>query len=266
MRRYLRLARIDALLFASALALLGCADDRMPLEECTYARYWADCTGNTESTADPVVGCDAATGHCRWFRGGVTARGHVVSDCPPDDLCCHGTGAADITPFESWSPGGAVRAQAQHDVSLLVAGVLGPEGAYDVAVVYDYVGVPDRALVTCTGSPPGIPCGIASGPYPYTRRVGDALLFELGGVGPPLPYLEIEIFPAGGAEARARVYTHNTGPIDGPDPLCNPGWGGRAMPLTGGTLHLSTDAVDDLVSLHGRFEGVTEMGTFAIEF
>ena len=67
-----------AVLFALLTSLFtSCApDERMPLSECDYGLYWAECGGDGE----PVLGCDRGNGDCRWFTGGETARGYAVAD------------------------------------------------------------------------------------------------------------------------------------------------------------------------------------------
>ena len=143
----------------SALAVSGCADDRVPLEDCDYGLYWAECGGNGE----PVLGCDRDTGNCRWFAGGLTARGHAVSTCPPTNPCCHSG-----WPFTDFSPDGTVREVAVEQMSLVgrhVAQRRSPNN--DVSVVFDFTEEPRGTsefcgLLGCSTQAQGFPVVVGS--------------------------------------------------------------------------------------------------------
>lgn len=126
-----------------AILAAGCApDERMPLGDCDYGLYWADCGGN----GDPVLGCDRETGECRWFSGDVTARGYAISTCPPTDPCCHSN-----WPFTDFSPDGHVREVTVEQLSLLGLGVTGRTPYNHVTVQIDFTEDPVGILEYCRG-------------------------------------------------------------------------------------------------------------------
>lgn len=257
------------LLALVVVALAGCAppDERPLLETCRYARYWADCGGN-EPDADPLLGCDRTSGECRWFLGGVTARGHEVSDCPPENMCCHGQ-----SPFADWSPppiGPSVDPEVgditRTDVGLLTTeGFIGPAREGDLPVLTDHVGAVDRVQIVCTGAVSWIPCGPAV-QYSTVSTSGDAIMVSIPG---GRSALQIEIYPTEGADLRARVYyVYWRSAID-PDPegwLCGIGWGGNIVPIDSGVLHVNAEGLTDPTRLHGLLEATMGAASFSIEF
>ena len=56
-------------------------------DDCHVGLHFADCG---DGPGAPVLGCEADDGDCRWFTtGAVPLEVEHVSDCPPDDICCH---------------------------------------------------------------------------------------------------------------------------------------------------------------------------------
>lgn len=232
----------------------------MPLDECAYGRYWADCGG--ESNVDPVVACDPATGECRWFAGGVTAYGHVVSDCSLTDVCCHRFEGGSWA-FSGWTPDEPVRERAARNMSFFrVGGPLSQNtpGGVPVDLTYDGTGV-ERSRFECEGevAPSFVSlCGSAdSAGYPHlVERFGDAVLVTFGDpLFPSFGLLEIEIWPDSDGGLRARMYQQIGGPMDVPtSALCSLGYGEVRNELTG-VLLLSSDDFSDPAAIHGLLEG-----------
>lgn len=247
--------RTDVLTLLVAVSLGACTPDERPLlSECEHGRYWAECGGN----GDPVVGCDRATGECRWFAGGETAYGHAVSSCPPDDVCCLGG-----WPFDDWAPTGALLEHARDDLGTLKLGMASRSHPSDAPVLYDDLGGREH-FTSCGVIDPGC---LDAYLYWRVRAVGESIV--LSAVDAPwVAPLEIELLPDDGTGRHARIYVHSRGCTDCPDSPPNCGVNrGEEFEITSGALHLSTDRFDDLDAIHGRFEGIGPTGLpFLIEF
>ena len=80
---------VAATLFAlAACMMLGCdgpQDVRMtPAYECYWGDQFADCGGNGTRR----FACEADSGRCLWFEGGVVADGYVAWPCANGRICC----------------------------------------------------------------------------------------------------------------------------------------------------------------------------------
>ncbi len=214
---------------AVAGLLASCApDDRILLEDCDVGLYWADCGGNGE----PLLACERDTGDCRWFSGGVTARGHAVSDCPTTDPCCH-----DFWPFTDFGPGGDLLNRVRDQMAIHVLGPVTRESS--VEVVFD---------LTC-GDPPSPGCPRNA----FVARSGSSVVATFGG-GPIRWELEVVT----GASWGMHLYRIAEGTRDAPPVLGCYHYSHGRRPVVEGVLHLSTDATDDLEAFHGRFEGTVD--------
>jgi hypothetical protein len=220
------------------LLMPACApDERMPLSDCDYGLYWAECGGDGE----PVLGCDRGNGDCRWFAGGVTARGYAVADKPVLGGCLEGW------PFSDFGPSGRLREHVvATQMSLLSRSVVLREGANDVPVMFDH-GPP--FFERCSRS------GCTGRPYLPVERFGSSIA-----VRQPSDLLvrwQLEIIEGQTRDAwSARLYrTEMRSPRDLPLQLvCNESYGYDY--LMSGVLHLNTDDLSDLDALHGRLVGI----------
>ena len=227
------------------------ADPRVSLSDCPHGLYWAECGG----TGEPVLGCESELGDCRWFQGGVTARGYTVSDCPPTDPCCYGG-----WPFADFAPTGPTLARARLHMSLLRSGPQARRGPSEVSVVADLF---DDTYVGLIRSVSGSFEGMGSGGY--VDRVGESVVLTAGS---DVLAHELEITTAGPPDQwslhlyRFRISTPQHGPEFA---SCGGYAGGEELPVTG-TLHVNTFDSSDLETFHARLEGRTGMQEFTIEF
>jgi hypothetical protein len=218
------------------LFITSCApDERMPLSECDYGLYWAECGGDGE----PVLGCDRGNGDCRWFSGGVTARGYAVADKPVLGGCPEGW------PFSDFGPDGRLRERVVRQMSFLSRAPVERESANDLPVVFDLA--PPYPTRCNTGA------GCLSA---QVERVGTSILVASG----DRTVIQLEILPGETRDAwTMRLYrSRRIGSMHSPVILSCLGFDGSY--LTSGTLHLNTDDLSDLDALHGRLEGVGERG------
>jgi hypothetical protein len=250
-----RLVAVVGCLVLGAVGVTGCApDERMPLADCAHGLYWADCGGNGE----PVLGCDRETGACRWFSGGITARGHATSTCPASDLCCHSN-----WPFTDFSPDGRTREVAVEQLSVLRRGVVSRH-ENDVAVRFDLTEPTFRQFEVCGPGESGCTAASASSP-PFW--VGDAFVKQYG-FG--TERWELEIVPGVTPdEWSVHLYQFFLPMREGlPTPLqCSDSFAlGIPHRQLEGTLRLSTDDLSDPASVHGRLEARNEQCTFDFRF
>jgi hypothetical protein len=232
------------------LFITACApDERMPLSDCDYGLYWAECGGDGE----PVLGCDRGNGDCRWFSGGVTARGYAVADKPVLGACPEGW------PFSDFGPAGALRERVVSQLGLVSSVRVERDGVNNLPVVFDLAPpyLTRCSREGCFGSTyiPVIPVG-TSVVIPFTR-------FNHG------TSMQLEILPGETRDAwTTRLYRTDCR-CGGDVPVylsCQGNFFGREY-LTSGTLHLNTDDLSDLDALHGRLEGVSDRGeAFEFEF
>ncbi len=241
------------------LGLAGCApDERMPLSECEFGLYWADCGGNGEA----VLGCDRETGDCRWFEGGETARGYAVSDCTPSGSCCDGS-----WPFSDYEPGErSIRRNLDAQMSLLRWEVVSREATNDVTVAPDLEGGTSVGVIRCGAD--GFPgCDTGGG---WVERVGVAVVLTAGGPwGPSGGWHRMEMVPSESADGwTVRLYGFGAMFDEGQNiPLaCGYFTTGLLVPLSG-VLHVNTLDTSDLEAFHGRLEATTDTGAeFTMEF
>jgi hypothetical protein len=221
--------------------LAGHPDGGPALDECLHGRYWANCGGN----GPPRVGCDLATGECRWFEGGVVARGHVASDCPAEDLCCasspYGTG---IWPFADWLPEAAALAGST-DVDLLMGGLVTSAEPVGMPTALDFGDIPPAGVI-CEGSSPACAMRIVE-----RTRSGSALVlhFRQDDLGILRRSYVLEVWPApSGLEAR--WFQIDAPQTDSPvGPYC--GRSDQRFTMVSGEVHLSPDAFDRPEDAHG---------------
>jgi hypothetical protein len=241
--------------FLLATLSTSCAPDGVPMSECKFGLYWADCGGNGE----PVLGCDRSSGDCRWFATGVAAQNHAVSDCPVSDVCCH-----DNWPFEDFSPSAGVLDRARGSMSMARTAVLSREGVSDVSVVADLVGGTRSLTMQCFGSEPStFPCSdVGSGGS--VTRVGDSVVV----VFDRFSYrFELEIAMGTAVEDWSVNLYHSVVWMRDPTPVvsCNNYRVGTEWAVSG-VLHVNTTDVSDLDSFHGRFDGEVDGNPFVMEF
>ncbi len=241
------------LLTACSLAVTGCApDERMPLTDCDFGLYWADCGGN----GDPVIGCDRATGNCRWFSGGVTARGHATSTCPTTNPCCHSN-----WPFTDFSPNGRVREVAVEQLSVVGGAPIEPSTYDGVAVQVDLTEVPGGRFRFCD---PAMRCTTWGGGTPVL--VGDSLVVLYSG---GVEHWELEIVPGTAPDDWSVMlyrFVDNTREGLTPPLTCSDWYARASSYLLEGVLHLSTDNFDDPAAVHGRLEAGGSPYTLELEF
>jgi hypothetical protein len=249
----MRSSRPIALVAVAALFVSGCADDRVPLEDCDYGLYWAECGGNGEA----VLGCDRGTGDCRWFAGGLTARGHAVSTCPPTNPCCHSN-----WPFTDFSPDGTVREVAVEQMSLLGRGVVQRREPYnDLSVTFDLTGIPPGGIIEhCDG----VGCSRAAGGP--RLAVGDSVVVYYGS---DLDRWLLEIIPGETAEDwSAHVYRFQAVTREGLTPplACSDWYSASSSFALVGVLHLNTSDLSDPEAVHGHLIATGDPFDFDIVF
>ncbi|MCC6524460.1 MAG: hypothetical protein IT373_17525 [Polyangiaceae bacterium] len=244
------------------LLLAGCVatpdDTRPPLSECEHGLYWAECGG----TGEPVLGCDRETGDCRWFSGGVTARGHAVSDCPTTEACCH-----DQWPFTDFAPTGRVLEHARDQLSLLGNTMITRRGASSVISVADLASHVRWPVIRCEpAATPRFPGCEVMGEGATLAQVGKSILIRFDQV---LLRIDMEITPAEALEQWVvQLFLFRAfSPRDGPPQLwCQNYSVGEELSVSG-VLHLSTTDTSDLTTFHGRLDGVDSRGAaFTMEF
>ena len=226
----------------TALCTSCAPDERMPLSDCDYGLYWAECGGDGE----PVLGCDRGNGDCRWFTGGVTARGYAVADKPVLGGCQEGW------PFSDFRPDGSLRERVVRQMSILSGVQVEREGANDFPVVFDLAPpIPPR----CWDRPACITARV--------DRVGRSVVVSRG----DNVAIQLEILPdETPGDWTMRLYRSECLCIRPTELWCQHNYIGGEY-LTGGTLHLNTDDLSDLDALHGRVEGVALNGQpFTFEF
>lgn len=247
MRTTVLLCALPAFLFAACVSEPPpTVDSRTPIEECPHGLYWSECGGS----GDAVLACDRETCDCRWFEGGVTARGYAVSDCPTADPCCH-----DGWPFTDFAPEGSVLAACREQLPLLEASVVSRRDTNEVAVSPDLEGETYPGTIRCVS---GIfnGCGVAGGSLSWE---GDALVQEAGS---SLHRFRLEILPGPSSllDWRVRLYRITSLHFDGPVFLsCYNYAASEEIPLVG-VLRVNTDRLDDLTAFHGRLEATTTNG------
>ncbi len=193
----------NSLAMAPYVALLAaCGDDlapaqNIPITECYRGFLFAEC-GLSSSTADvspivdasPRLACSAAADDCAWFHGEV-ATGFVASDCPADDVCCHGSDPNSQGPYvESpvmaslltrylYSLGSTPWARGLNHVAPVTLGLVPVELPLDCG---------DPELLP---GPPGGECGES---LPFRLTVRDTVTFIVGISNRPSwsPYIEID--------------------------------------------------------------------------
>ncbi len=239
-----------------AILCVSCGPDGVPISECAFGLYWADCGGNGE----PVLGCDRSTGECRWFATGVAAEDHAVSDCPASDVCCH-----DDWPFEDFSPSGEVLERARGSMSMARTAVLSREGVSEVRVVADLASGTRSLTMQCLGEgePSTFPCSeVGSGGS--VTRVGDSMIvvFERGSYR-----FELEVVIGTEVEDWSVNLYHSAVWMRDPTPVvsCNNYRVGTEWAVSG-VLHVNTTEASDLDSFHGRFDGEVDGNQFVMEF
>lgn len=241
------------------LFVASCApDERVPLSECSFGLYWAECGGNGEA----VLGCDRETGDCRWFDGGETARGYAVSDCTPSGSCCDGS-----WPFSDYEPGErSIRRNLDAQMSLLRWGVVSRETENEVTVVADLAGETSVGVIRC--GPDMFPgCDTGGG---WVTRVGDAVVLNAGARWSESGgWHQLEIVPSEAPDVwTVRLYRFGAMFDEGQNiPLaCGYFTTGLLVPLSG-VLHVNTLDTSDVAAFHGRLEATTDTGVeFTIEF
>lgn len=261
--RFVPSATTSAFGLAAMLAAAGCpvtAEDlRKPLGDCEHGLYWAECGGE----GDPVLGCDEATGDCRWFSGGVSARGYAVSDCPTTDPCCH-----DGWPFFDFAPSGDVLNRARDQLSVLGQAVLTRQGVSDVSVAGDLGEPIPFPRIRCPPEMPGESplCQNGSASGGIARHVGRSVVVTYDQFG---YRVELEIVPSESLDdwSISLYYIWAFAPRDGPPALFCDGYSvGYELAVTG-VLHVNTADTSDLTAFHGRLDGMTGDGVeFTIEF
>ena len=244
--------RTGLALTACTLALGGCAPDgRMPLSDCDHGLYWADCGGS----GDPVLGCDRETGDCRWFSGGVTARGHAASDCRSDDPCCHGN-----WPFSDFTPSNSTRTYVVEQLSLLHPRVIQGDDLNLEPILRNAVSV-DLGLTEMTTRGTvrfSDCCSFSSTVQPV--RVGNSVVVTYR-AGRDRYELEILVGDTL-AEWSARLYlVREENREIPPAPLaCGDYWATGVTYVVEGELHLNTDDLSDLDAFHGRLVATISRG------
>lgn len=239
--------------------LAGCSGQSLPLEDCETGLFHADCGG---ADADPVIGCDVASGACRWFAGGVVAAGHVASACPTDDPCCVPSGRGRW-PFSGWYPGGEILERAQNDLGTLVYTVVSAESPTGVPVRFDYLGEP--MFYSCTGSL--IAC--RDGGTIEISRSGSSLVVVIRLPSRRTAFM-VEVFATSGGAFEARLFTGAGRPFDVPaSPVCG---GAAYLPLHAeGSLRLREGSMESPASAHGLLEvrindGTNDLGDLRFVF
>lgn len=230
----------------SSWSASGCApDDRMPLEDCDVGLYWADCGGNDE----PLLACERASGDCRWFSGGATARGHAVSNCPTTDPCCH-----DGWPFTDYGPSGAVLDRVRDQMAVHLHGPETRSSAVEVS--FDLTETTTLGRITCADVFPG-----CLGEGARLERSGSSVVvtFSRG-------QFRWELEVVTGATWGMHLYRIVEGTRDAPPVLGCYHYSHAFRPTVEGTLHVSTEATDDLDAFHGRFEGMVDGIDVTMEF
>lgn len=238
----------------SALAVSGCADDRVPLEDCDYGLYWAECGGNGE----PVLGCDRDTGNCRWFAGGLTARGHAVSTCPSTNPCCHSN-----WPFTDFSPDGTVREVAVEQMSLLRLGVVQRRQAYnDVSVLFDLTAISPGGVLQFCQDDSG--CRTGGG---FRHLVGDSIVVSYGSGADGR--WQFEITPgetADGWSVHLHWFRDVTREGLTPPLVCSDWYSVSTSYALEGILHLNTSDLSDPEAVHGHLIATGDPFDFDIVF
>lgn len=221
-------------------ALSSCApDERMPLADCDHGLYWADCGGDGE----PVLGCDRESGACRWFTGGISARGHAISDCPATNPCCH-----ENWPFDDFSPNGQPREVAIQHLSLLGRGIVERPTDGNISVGFDLAEDPGGRLEYC---PLGAPesCVSWGGGTPVV--VGSSLVIVYSSLSAG-EHWEVELLPGASSDDwPARVFRFEDTGHEAPSPLACSGYAATAYDLEG-ELRLTTNDLSDPEAIHGR--------------
>jgi hypothetical protein len=246
------------------LALLfvgGCVatpeDPHRPLSECEHGLYWAECGGGGE----PVLGCDRASGDCRWFSGGETARGYAVSDCPTADPCCH-----EHWPFTDFAPTGRVLEAARDQLSLLGDTVITRRGVSEIATVADLIApIPWPRIYCERGATPLFRGCDSMGAGATLGQVGQSVVvrFERFHFR-----IDLEITPSDSlAQWAVQLFLFQPLYRDTPPMLwCENYSTGEELSVSG-VLHLSTADISDLTAFHGRLEGIDGWGAaFTMEF
>ncbi len=191
----------------AALAVAACDATAGPghtvvdsFANCHVGMYFADCGGE----GAPVLGCDAERDEsCWWFTTGAVPREiTLVSDCPPEDVCCH-----DDWPFAEPTGLGAYR--------LLFALDRAPwdrTREMNVDVVVDAALVaPATPTLTCEGALPDVngvgPCGDLEGVIQVELDTPALRFVAPGNYYGWVPTVELDA--ADGAAPRARVCLHD---------------------------------------------------------
>lgn len=241
----------------------ACPGGAPALEDCALGVYHADCGGDLA----PVFACGETTGACRWFTGGCVAAGHVVSDCPIEDRCCHESEDGPWPFASGWTPpAGAYLAPATRlmtDLDVIGATPIDATGPANLSVTVDpSITPPARIEVTCEGELGAHARMCATPAFLVAQvyaRAHDTFALE---VTPSIfgPTLLVEVLDGG---ALGRVFPGYQTDAEPPTlPATCEGFD-RAGELTGGTLRI--DRLDP--GAHGELVvEAEEGGTITVRF
>lgn len=243
--------------------MAACGGFAPALEDCETGVYHADCGGEGGQT----FACSEITGACRWFATECVAAGHVISDCPVDDRCCHTSAAGPWAFADGWLPArfsGSFAARTRVLVDLVVVGdaPVSATAPSSLEVTIDpEISAPDHTTISCEGDTEPVPPSIcASAPYysivePWVRQ-SDGFAFE---VSPNLfgESLLIEVRRGPGDELVGRVFGGYETDAEPPtiSPACDHGM--TVTAITGGTLRI--DRLE--LPAHGELVVTTATGT-----
>lgn len=251
---------------ALAAIACGCHDDApFPpyqvvdgFDDCRVGLTFAEC--GTDSTADPLLGCEAASERCWWFDGGAVPRSvTMVSACPSDDICCvndwpFGPGGDAFGAYQLLFAVGTEPWDRQREMSLSVA-------------VDPTLSSPASPTLTCTGAllgEPGVgPCDAVTGVVEYDL---DTPAIAFGGAGNYYgwyPVIEIDHGASGELHARACIHRYtDAGQNVCPDAAATCAVSGSVtidrwpLPATGAVIHLDATFAD----------GSTLLGDGAVQY
>lgn len=230
------------------------------LETCDYGLFHADCGG----AGGPTLACDRVSGACRWFATSVVADHHEVSDCAPENVCCHepglgpaedaGAGGTRAWAWDEWVLSGDALARAQTDLGILrrIARVVTPDDPIaSIAVVVGEPAEPPppEPVVTCGPAPGPAICFAPSRPRLSSGRLGDSIVLRFVQLSDG--ELIVELLPGDASDTwRARIFDERH-IFDTPVwANCGAGSGGGAIAATG-TVTLTAASFADPTNAHG---------------